>query len=151
MSSGTDLSLLYGDIQEQQQFQHPSQVQSQHSQHSQQQLLQKPAIQQAQVPPDVEYNVPEPVYQQQTPTKQQPQVAYSEPSIWEKMGDSKSDVFKLFMFALVILMAISIDRFIFHYIRNYIDENVMNTTNEFLFRLSYPVAILVVVWLLKSL
>lgn len=145
MASGTDLSLLYGDIQEQQQFQHPSQSQPQ------QQLLQKPAIQQAQVPPDVEYQVPEPVYQQQAPTKQQPTVVYSEPSIWEKMGDSKSDVFKLFMFALVILMAISIDRFIFHYIRNYIDENIMNTTNEFLFRLSYPVAILVIVWLLKSL
>ena len=138
MFDGTELSLVYGDMSPPQEPQLPPPPSQQQS------------IKQAQVPPDVASGndqVPEDMYQQQ-----QPKVVYKEPepTFWDKLGSTRNDIFKLFIFALVILVAISLDRFLFFYIKNYIDENMMNPTNEFLFRLSYPVALLVLIWLLKS-
>lgn len=137
MFDGTDLSLVYGDMSPPQEPQLPPPPAQQQS------------IKQAQIPPDVasgNYQVPEDMYQQQ------PKVVYKEPepSFWDKLGGTRNDIFKLFIFALVILVAISLDRFLFFYIKNYIDENMMNPTNEFLFRLSYPIGLLVLIWLLKS-
>ena len=141
MFDGTDLSLVYGDMSLEQDI--PQQPQ-------QPQQLQQPQqpIQQAQVQPDVPYNVPEQVYQQQ-----QPKVVYKEPqvSFWDKLGQTKGDVYKLFLFALVILIAIAFDRLIFTYLKQYIENNVLTNFNEFIIRLSYPIGIIVVIWLLKSL
>lgn len=134
MFDGTDLSLVYGDMsQEQDAPQQPQQPQQ--------------PIQQAQVQPDTLYNVPEQVYQQQ-----QSKVIYKEPQIsfWDKLGQTKGDVYKLFLFALVILIAIAFDRLIFTYLKQYIEENVVTGFNEFIVRLSYPIGVIVVIWLLKS-
>ena len=134
MFDGTDLSLVYGDMsQEQDAPQQPQQPQQ--------------PIQQAQVQPDTPYNIPEQVYQQQ-----QSKVIYKEPQIsfWDKLGQTKGDVFKLFLFALVILIAIAFDRLIFTYLKQYIEENVVTGFNEFIVRLSYPIGVIVVIWLLKS-
>ena len=134
MFDGTDLSLVYGDMsQEQDAPQQPQQPQQ--------------PIQQAQVQPDTPYNVPEQVYQQQ-----QSKVIYKEPQIsfWDKLGQTKGDVYKLFLFALVILIAIAFDRLIFTYLKQYIEENVVTGFNEFIVRLSYPIGVIVVIWLLKS-
>ncbi len=135
MFDGTDLSLVYGDMSPEQDI--PQQ---------QPQQPQQP-IQQAQVQPDIPYNVPEQVYQQQ-----QPKVIYKEPqvSFWDKLGQTKGDVYKLFLFALVILIAIAFDRLIFTYLKQYIENNVLTGFNEFVIRLSYPIGIIVVIWLLKS-
>jgi hypothetical protein len=91
MFDGTELSLVYGDIQEpeipQQQIQEPPQK-----------------IKQQHLTPQ-----PEAMYQQQPePAK----IIYKEPqvSFWDKLGQTKGDVFKLFLFALVILIAIAFDR-----------------------------------------
>ena len=134
MFDGTDLSLVYGDMSLEQDI--PQQPQ---------QPIQP--IQQVQVQPDVPYNVPEQVYQQQ-----QPKVIYKEPqvSFWDKLGQTKGDVYKLFLFALVILIAIAFDRLIFTYLKQYIEENVVTGFNEFIVRLSYPIGVIVVIWLLKS-
>ena len=134
MFDGTDLSLVYGDMsQEQDAPQQPQQPQQ--------------PIQQAQVQPDTPYNIPEQVYQQQ-----QSKVIYKEPQIsfWDKLGQTKGDVYKLFLFALVILIAIAFDRLIFTYLKQYIEENVVTGFNEFIVRLSYPIGVIVVIWLLKS-
>tara|TARA_B000000475_G_C16005127_1_gene450567 strand:+ start:4668 stop:5069 length:402 start_codon:yes stop_codon:yes gene_type:complete len=133
MFDGTDLNLVYGDMN--QDMLSPPQMQSN-----------KP-VKQAQIPPDTNYNVPDDVYQQQ-----EPKVIYKqEPSFWEKLGNNKNEVYKLFLFALVILLAIAIDKFIFFYFKSYLDDTILNSTNEFLFRLSYPVSILIVLWILKTL
>lgn len=138
MFDGSELSAVYGDSQlnNDVSFPPPSEVQNT----------------QSQVPPDVKYSVPEQTYQQQTPHTQPEKVQYvQQESFWDRMGYKKADVFKLFMFALVILLAISMDKLLFHYLKNYIEENMMNSTNEFLIRLCYPISIVVVIWILKSL
>jgi len=129
MFDGTELSLVYGDMQEpemQQQIQEPPQK-----------IKQQPLTPQ-----------PEAMYQQQP----EPKIIYKEPQIsfWDKLGQTKGDVFKLFLFALVILIAIAFDRLIFTYLKYYIENNMLDGTNEFIIRLAYPVGIIVVIWLLKS-
>ena len=96
MFDGSELSAVYGDVYS------PSmnnQIQP-NIDNNQQPIQQK----QAQVPPNVEYAVPEPVYQQQSPAPSPPKVVYQkEESFWERMSNKKGEVYKLFMFALVIL------------------------------------------------
>ena len=137
MFDGTDLSLVYGDMSPEPEMAPPQQSNNKPTQ----------PIQQAQVQPDVPYNVPEQVYQQQ-----QPKVIYKEPQIsfWDKLGQTKGDVFKLFLFALVILIAIAFDRLIFKYLKQYLEDNIISGFNEFIIRLSYPIGVIVVIWLLKS-
>lgn len=132
MFDGTELSLVYGDMQE-------SEIQQQ-----QQQIQEPPQKikQQPLTPP------PEAMYQQQP----EPKIIYKEPQIsfWDKLGQTKGDVFKLFLFALVILIAIAFDRLIFTYLKYYIENNMLDGTNEFIIRLAYPIGIIVIIWLLKS-
>jgi|TARA_B110000259_G_scaffold151505_1_gene171212 uncharacterized membrane protein YraQ (UPF0718 family) len=140
MFDGTELSLVYGDMQEPEtNIQHNN---IQPTQNTQQQNTQPPN------PEKHPYQQPETIYQQQPV----PKVIYKEHQIsfWDKLGQTKGDVFKLFLFALVILIAISFDRLIFTYLKQYIDHNTLNSTNEFIIRLAYPIGVIVVIWLLKS-
>jgi uncharacterized membrane protein YraQ (UPF0718 family) len=146
MFDGTELSLVYGDMQEpetnmQAQYQQNGQQVPQQQQQQQQQNIQPPN------PEKHPYQQPEAIYQQQAP-----KIIYKEHqvSFWDKLGQTKGDVFKLFLFALVILIAISFDRLIFTYLKQYIDQNTLNSTNEFIIRLAYPIGVIVVIWLLKS-
>ena len=107
MFDGTELSLVYGDLN-----------QEQHNQPLQQQPV-KQVVKQAQVPPDVDYNVPEPTYQQQAQPIKEPELSF-----FDKLGNTKGDVFKLFMFALVILIAISLDRLVFNYLKKLYELNI---------------------------
>ena len=131
MFDGTELSLVYGDMQE-------PEIQQQQIQEPPQKIKQQPLTPQ-----------PEAMYQQQQP---EPKIIYKEPQIsfWDKLGQTKGDVYKLFLFALVILIAIAFDRLIFTYLKQYIEENVVTGFNEFIVRLSYPIGVIVVIWLLKS-
>jgi uncharacterized membrane protein YraQ (UPF0718 family) len=150
MFDGTELSLVYGDMQEpemnmssQYQTMGPQGPNGQQQQQQQQQQNIQPAN-----PEKHPYQQPEAIYQQQTA----PKIIYKEHqvSFWDKLGQTKGDVFKLFLFALVILIAISFDRLIFTYLKQYIDQNTLNSTNEFIIRLAYPIGVIVVIWLLKS-
>ena len=131
MFDGTELSLVYGDMQE-------PEIQQQQIQEPPQKIKQQPLTPQ-----------PEAMYQQQQP---EPKIIYKEPQIsfWDKLGQTKGDVFKLFLFALVILIAIAFDRLIFTYLKQYVENNMLNGTNEFIIRLAYPIGVIVVIWLLKS-
>lgn len=132
MFDGTDLSLVYGDMQE------PEIQQQQQIHEPPQKIKQQPLT------PSHEA-----IYQQQP---EPPKTVYIEPQIsfWDKLGQTKGDVFKLFLFALVILIAIAFDRLIFTYLKQYIEDNMMNGTHEFIIRLAYPIGVIVVIWLLKS-
>ena len=131
MFDGTELSLVYGDMQE-------PEIQQQQIQEPPQKIKQQPLTPQ-----------PDAMYQQQP---EPARVIYKEPqvSFWDKLGQTKGDVFKLFLFALVILIAIAFDRLIFTYLKYYIENNMLDGTNEFIIRLAYPVGIIVGIWLLKS-
>ena len=132
MFDGTDLSLVYGNEQ---------------MQPIQQQPIQQP-LQQAQVPPDVEYSPPDEIYLHEQPNKK---VIYREPGFFDKLGNVKIELLKLFVFALIILLAISMDRTFSYYLKLYLDENILSWNQEFMMRFSYPIFILIIIWIIKAL
>ena len=81
----------------------------------------------------------------------QQQVVYYNTSFWDKLHSKKTEVFKLIMFSLVILLAISFDRLFTFYLSKYINENVLTNNQELLLRLSYPVLIILLLWIFKAL
>ena len=57
---------------------------------------------------------------------------------------------KVMMFAFIILFAISMDKLFTHYISQYISQSILTDTQELLIRAAYPVAILLVIWIVKA-
>lgn len=72
-------------------------------------------------------------------------------SFWDRMTIKRSEVVKLAVFSLVIVLAISLDRMGTHYLSKYLSDNVFTDFQEFMLRLSYPVMIFLVLWIIKSL
>lgn len=72
-------------------------------------------------------------------------------SFWDRMAYKKNDVLKLFMLALVVLLGVSMDRTVTHYLTHYVGKAFLTETQEFLVRLSYPVMVLLVIWFIKAL
>lgn len=72
-------------------------------------------------------------------------------SFWERMADKKWEVLKLIALALVVVLAISIDRVANHYLTNYMSQAFLTALQEFLLRIGYPVGIILVLWLMKTL
>lgn len=71
-------------------------------------------------------------------------------SFWERMGNKKVEVIKLVVLALVVLLGISMDRVTSHYLANYIGKSFLTDTQEFLVRLSYPITIILALWVIKA-
>jgi hypothetical protein len=63
----------------------------------------------------------------------------------------RSEVVKLAVFSLVIVLAIALDRIGTHYISKYINDNVFTEMQELLLRASYPVTVFLILWIVKSL
>ena len=63
----------------------------------------------------------------------------------------RSEVIKLAIFSLVIVLAISLDRIGTHYITKYLNDNILSDMQELLLRISYPVVIFLILWIIKSL
>ncbi len=104
-------------------------------------------------PPEVSYQPPVAMFAQQptpTPTVAYPAVQYEEVSFWDKLARKRGDVLKLFMFALVVLLALSLDHMAVHYLTNYISKTILTDTQELLVRLSYPIIIVLVIWVMKA-
>jgi hypothetical protein len=72
-------------------------------------------------------------------------------SFWDKIGRKKFEVLKVFVLALVIVLGISIDHFSKYYLDNYIGKSFLTETQELLVRLSYPVMVILIIWIIKSL
>jgi hypothetical protein len=68
----------------------------------------------------------------------------------DRMNLKKAEVAKLALFSFVIVLGISIDRIITFYISKYIGDNVLTDIQEFLLRLSYPIAIFLLLWIFKA-
>lgn len=139
---GTDLSMAYNSVYEQ-----PSPPP--------QQLMQPPPpmdlplpknTSSHQTPPDVVYNPPAAMYSQQTAA---PPVMMRD-SFWDKLGRRKLEVLKLVILSFVVLLGISMNELFKHYLTNYITKAFLSETQEFIVRLSYPIGVILVLWIIKA-
>ncbi len=71
-------------------------------------------------------------------------------SFWDRISEKRFEVLKVFMLSLIIVLAISMDHVCVHYLTNYISNSLLTYSQELLVRMSYPVAVLLVIWFLKS-
>jgi hypothetical protein len=149
MFDGTDLSLAYGSASFDQMslssdMQHPS-------------MPQKPSVQ-AQPspppppppPPEVMYNPPPQIFMQQQSPQLPVHPPASDDTLWNRISQKKFDVLKLFVLSLVVLLGIALDRLATHYMSTYISGSLLSDVQEFMVRLSYPVIVLIVLWIIKA-
>lgn len=149
---GEDLSKSTdeNEYQSQQQSQPPIQIQPQPQPIIQPQL----PSQQSQLPLQQSqmnnFYIPQqqPIIKKQYYPMQQKNPEYS---FWDRMTLSRPDVFKLILLSFVIVLGISIEKFISHYITSYLTDNILSPIQELLFRLSYPILIFLFIWIIKSL
>lgn len=71
-------------------------------------------------------------------------------NFFDRMNMKKSEVIKLALFSLVIVLGISVDRMITYYLSKYIGDNILTEFQEFLLRISYPIGIFLVLWIFKA-
>jgi len=98
------------------------------------------------MPPEVSYYPPTAMYARGGT----PAVSRGGDSMWDKLSSKKYDVLKLVVLSLVILLAMSSDRVVNFYLTKYINGGIFTTIQEFLVRLSYPLVVLVILWLIKA-
>ena len=114
--------------------------QSQSMQMAQQQMAQQQMAQQQ-------------MAQQQMAQPQNNEQAYkrrNEYNFLDRMNLKKSEVIKLALFSLVIVLGIAIDRMLTYYVSKYINDNVLTDFQELLLRLSYPITIFLLLWIFKA-
>ena len=122
--------------QQMQQQQMQQQVQQQQQQQQmQQQMLQGQTVQQ------------KPVQKSESEGQSRRKMEYN---FMDRMNMKKSEVIKLALFSLVIVLGISIDRMITFYISKYIGDNVLTDFQELLLRISYPIGIFLLLWIFKA-
>lgn len=126
----------------------PPPPQSQSMNIAQQQMAQQMNNQQAQ-----QMNNQQLQQQMMNPQQAQSEQAYRrkpEYNFLDRMNLKKTEVIKLALFSLVIVLGISIDRMLTHYLSRYINDNVLTDFQEILLRLSYPITIFLVLWIFKA-
>ena len=107
-------------------------------------------LQQIQQPPQ---QIPQQVYKlnfQQQPQQSQQIQRYPEYSFWDRMVLSRREVLKLLILSIVIVIGISLEKIGYHYISNYISSNDLTSLQEFLVRLSFPLFVILLLWIIKS-
>lgn len=144
MFDGTDLSMAYGSMYETP-MAPPPQVSTQPA-HTADLPLPKSTASHA-TPPEQTYAPPMAMYATQPAAKLPP--AYGD-NFWDKLVSKKWEVIKLVMLSLVVLLGISMDKVATHYLSAYVGKAFLTETQEFLVRLSYPVVVILVIWIIKA-
>jgi len=80
----------------------------------------------------------------------QPQYKYQY-SFWDRMVMSRREVLKLFILSIVVILGISLEKIGCHYINQYLSSNDLTTIQELLVRLSFPIIVFIILWIIKSL
>ncbi len=144
----TELNLAY-ELNDYEQPQHQPQHQHQlsPSKQDQQQQIQH-QIQQQMQQQQYEYEQQQQLQQQ---ASQQQQRRHPEYSFWDRMIMSKREVMKLFILSIVIMLGISLEKLGFHYLSSYISSTDLTSTQEFFVRLSFPIIVFLILWIIKSL
>lgn len=107
---------------------------------SEKQMPLPPPVQQKKTPP------PETMYYHEEPKQV---IYYQGDSFFDRIAAKRFEILKVFSFALIIVLAISIDRVNTHYLTQYVTNSVLTNTQELLLRMSYPITVLIIIWLLK--
>ena len=128
----------------------PPPPQSQSMQVAQQQMAQQMANQQAQQMANQQLQQQMMLPTQQHSQQQHQQQRKGEYNFIDRMNLKKTEVIKLALFSLVIVLGISIDRMLTHYLSRYINDNVLTDFQELLLRLSYPITIFLLLWIFKA-
>ena len=87
---------------------------------------------------------------QNTNNKNDIQQINNENTFWNRFINKKYEVFKLFLFSLVIVLAIGTDKVFVHYLNKYINENILTNLQELIVRIAYPILIILVLWIFKA-
>uniref|UniRef100_A0A6C0LND5 Uncharacterized protein n=1 Tax=viral metagenome TaxID=1070528 RepID=A0A6C0LND5_9ZZZZ len=128
--------------------------QSQSMQIAQQQMAQQLANQQAQqiAQQQMQQQMMMPTQQMAQQQQQQSDQYRRKPeyNFIDRMNLKKTEVIKLALFSLVIVLGISIDRMLTYYLSRYISDNVLTDFQELLLRLSYPITIFLLLWIFKA-
>ena len=122
--------------------------QSQSMQIAQQQMAQQMANQQAQQM--AQQQIQQQMMPQQTNNNTQVYARKNEYNFLDRMNLKKTEVIKLALFSLVIVLGISIDRMLTYYVSKYINDNILTDFQELLLRLSYPITIFLLLWIFKA-
>ena len=72
-------------------------------------------------------------------------------SVVDRYVRSKRDVAKLFVMALLVLLALSMNDIVKYYLGKYIMTNDLTNNNELYLRLSVPLSVLLLIWTMKAL
>ncbi len=145
----TELNLAY-ELNDYEQPQHQPQHQLSPSKQDQQQQIQH-QIQQQMQQQQLQQQQYEYEQQQQQQASQQQQRRHPEYSFWDRMIMSKREVMKLFILSIVIMLGISLEKLGFHYLSSYISSTDLTSTQEFFVRLSFPIIVFLILWIIKSL
>lgn len=148
MFDGTDLSLAYGSSYDAPQMPMNTQQQLPPPAITTEPVVSKGSMSHA-MPPEPVYAPPPAMYAQQSAAPPASMMPPSE-SFWERMAGKKWEIIKLVVLALVIVLGISIDRVATHYMTTYIGQAFLTSTQEFLVRLGYPVLVILVLWIVKT-
>jgi hypothetical protein len=143
MFEGTDLSAAYGSM-----YDAPAAMPPPPPIVQKAEAPKAPAIVSHAQAPDVSYAPPPAMFAQQSAAAAP---ALPQDSFWDRLGAKKWEVMKLFVFALVVLLGIAMDRVANHYLTTYIGAAFLTSTQELLVRLSYPLIIILVLWTIKAL
>lgn len=136
---GTDLSMAYGGLSFDMQAAAPA---SAHAAPTQE--IPKATAPHVQAP-EVPYQPPAAMYASQGPA-----APVAEVTLWDRMIMKKWDLIKLVMMALIIVLALSLDRTLNHYLTNYISDTIMTDMQEFFVRLAYPAVVVLALWVIKA-
>lgn len=101
------------------------------------------------MPPEVSYAPPPQMYAHQS-ARAGPAGDEAGDGFFDRLARKKWEVLKLVVFSLIILLALSVDHVAMHYLSGYIGASFLTATQELLVRLSYPVAIVLIMWIIKA-
>ena len=113
--------------------------------------IQQPVQQPVQQPQQMQQQMVQkmqPVVQQNVQPRRQMAPTYS---FWDRMALKRNEVIKLAVFSLVILLAIALDKICTFYLTSYLSENSLSASQELMIRMSYPVIIFLIIWVMISL
>jgi hypothetical protein len=100
--------------------------------------------------PTQQYNPPPAMYTQQSAKPPAYAPSYND-SFWDRLAAKRIDVLKLIVLALVVILALSVDRLSTHYLDGYISTAFMSSFSELVVRISYPVVVVLIIWIMKAL
>jgi len=62
----------------------------------------------------------------------------------------RGEVIKLFTYSLIIVLVIALEKIGTYYLTKYLSDNVFSELQKFVIRLTYPIVVFLIIWLIKS-